>query len=301
MTIWPSPLAPSPLLSRLPLALCPFLVLLLTLPAVASAQVDERIVYASVVDKNGSPALDLSAKDFIVREDGVTREVLRVTRDTEPLQIALLVDNSVAMRNQLTQIRKSAAAFVDATREGVQIALVTLAERPTIAVSYTADHSQLRKAIDAIFAYDAGNYLLDGIAETAQGLSKRTLLRSAIVVLTGLGPELSHRQYTEVLRFFRESGASLHVLQVGMGMGEQGREIALSRATAETGGRYEQVLSVMGLEMKARQLGTELSNQYRVIYARPDRMIPPKHTEVSVRRADLRARGMLMRTDNDRR
>jgi VWFA-related protein len=266
----------------------------------AFAQVDERVIYVSVVDRDGAPAPDLTAKDFIVREDGQAREVLRVTRDTDPLQIALLVDNSTSMRNHLSVLRKSVAAFVDATREDVQIALITLAERPTIAVGYTTDRAVLRKAIDNLFAYEAGNYLLDGIAETAQGLAKRTMWRSTLAVLTGLGPEMSYRQYTEVLRFFRESGASLHVLQLGMGIGEQGREIVLSRGTSETGGRYEQVVSITGLELKARQLGTEISNQYRVTYARPERLIPPKNTDVSVRRPDLRARGKLIKTDKDR-
>lgn len=248
-----------------------------------------------MVDKAGAPVLDLTAKDFIVREDGQAREVLRVTRDTDPLQIALLVDNSIAMRDRLTQLRKSVTAFVDATREDAQLALITLAERPTIAVGYTTDHAALHTAIDKMFAYDAGNYLLDGIAETSQGLARRTMWRSVVVVLTGLGPELSYRQYTEVLRFFRESGAALHVLQLGMGVGGQGREIVLSKGSAETGGRYEQVLSATGLEQKARQLAAEISNQYRVVYARPDRLVPPKSTVISARDQKLKALGMLVR------
>jgi VWFA-related protein len=275
-------------------------ILLLAAPAAVLAQADQRVIYASVVSKDGSAVLDLTAKDFIVREDGGAREILRVDRDTDPLQIALLVDNSAPMRNKLSDLRRTVAAFVDSTREGVQIALITLAERPTIAVGYTADHVALRKAIANMFAYDAANYLLDGIAETSQGLSKRTMWRSVIVVITGNGPELSYRQYTEVLRFFREGGAALHVLMLGMEGGRMGREIVLGKGTSETGGRYEIVLASSGLELKAKQLATEISNQYRIIYARPDRLVPPKHTEVSVRRPDLRARGMLMKTDKER-
>lgn len=287
------PLAPYPFrfAGRLLLALA----IISSATATTSAQVDEQVIYASVVDKAGSPVLDLTAKDFIVREDGQAREVLRAARDTDPLQIALLVDNSASMRDRLTLLRKSVAAFVDATREDAQIALITLAERPTTAVGYTTDRGALHKAIDKMFAYDAGNYLLDGIAETSQGLAKRTMWRSVVVVLTELGPELSYRQYTEVLRIFRESGAALHVLQVGMGIGGQGREIVLSKGSAETGGRYEQVLSVTGLEQKARQLAAEISNQYRVVYARPDRLVPPKTTVISARDTALRARGMLVR------
>ena len=263
----------------------------------AYAQADERIIYTSVVDKNGEPVLDLTVKDFIVREDGQAREVLRVARDTDPLQIALLIDNSVAMRPRLSLLRKAVAAFIESTREDVQLALITLAERPTILAGYTNDRVALRKAAEGMFAYDAGNYLLDGIAETSQGLAKRTMWRSAIAVLTGVGPELSYRQYTEVLRFFRAGGASLHVVQLGAEIRDQGREIVLSRGTSETGGRFEEVLSPTSLELKSRQLATELSNQYRVTYARPSRMVPPSKTEVSVRRSDLRARGMLLKTD----
>ncbi len=277
-----------------------FLALLFASPVVL-AQVDERVLYSSVTQKNGEPVLDLATRDFIVREDGQTREVLRVARDDDPLQIALLVDNSAPMRSRLPQLRKSVAAFIDATRQDVQIALITLAERPTIAVPYTNDRGSLHNAINRMFAYNAGNYLLDGIAETSQGLSKRTMWRSVIVVLTGLGPELSYKQYTEVLRFFRESGASLHVLQVGMGLGRQGREIVLSRGTSETGGRYEDVMSITALEMKSRQLGTEISNQYRVTYARPQRLIPPKDIDVSVRPAGMRVRWMPMKTEKDAR
>jgi VWFA-related protein len=275
---------------------------LLVLAVMATAspaypQADERVLYASVVDKDGSPVLDLSIKDFIVREDGQAREVLRVARDNDPLQIALLVDNSVSMRPRLSMLRKAVTAFIDATREDVQLAIITLAERPTILAGYTTDRAVLRKAADNMFAYEAGNYLLDGIAETSQGLAKRTMWRSAIAVITGIGPELSYRQYTEVLRFFRAGGASLHVLQMGAGIAEQGREIAISRGTSETGGRFEEVLMPTSLELKSKQLATELSNQYRVTYARPSRLVPPSKTEVSVRRSDLRARGMLMKTE----
>jgi VWFA-related protein len=278
------------------LSLCA-LTLFVAAGAFVGAQGEERVIYTSVVDRNGAPVLDLTVKDFIVREDGQAREIVRVARDDDPLQIALLVDNSVSMRPRLSQLRKAVAAFIGATRDDVQLALITLAERPTILVGYTTDRAALRKAADNMFAYEAASYLLDGIAETSQGLAKRTMWRSAIAVITGIGPEMSYRQYTEVLRFFRAGGASLHVVQVGSGIGGQGREIVVSKGTSETGGRFEEVLVPSSLELKSQQLATELSNQYRVTYARPSRLVPPSKTEVSVRRPDLSARGMLLKSD----
>ena len=181
------------------------------------AQADERVIYASVVDKDGAPVLDLTIKDFIVREDGQAREVLRVARDNDPLQIALLVDNSVVDASPAVAAAQGGRGVhrSDARRR----ASSRSSRSPSVRRFSSATRPIARrcaKRIDKHVAYEAGNYLLDGIAETSQGLAKRTMWRSAIAVITGLGPEMSYRQYTEVLRFFREGGASLHVLQVGM-------------------------------------------------------------------------------------
>jgi VWFA-related protein len=290
-------------LASRPSPLTPFFLLaaFLLIADIARAQTDERTIYASVVTSRGEPVLDLGVKDFVVREDGQAREILSVARDNDPLQIALLADNSNDMRTHVPDLRKALGTFVDAVREGVPIALITLAERPTIAVGYTTDRGALHKAVDKLFAFQAGNYLLDGIAETSQGLAKRTLWRSAIVVISGSGQEYSYRQYTEVLRFFREGGASLSAVILGTGNTNAGREIVLSRGSLETGGRYENIISPTALELKARQVAVEVSNQYRVTYARPARLIPPKQTEVSVKRQDLKARGMPMKTEKDQR
>jgi VWFA-related protein len=293
-----------------------FLAATLLSGASAFAQVDERILYASVVDDKGQPILGLNAKDLIVREDGQTREILRVAKDDDPLQVALLVDNSVEMRNKVSDLRKAIAAFISSLRPGVQVALLTLAERPTIVVNYTADKAALLKGVDSIVAYDAGNYVLDGIAEAAEGLSKRPSARSVMVVVTGQGPELSYRHYTDALRPLRESGAALHAIMVtaaniegalhnvehgnpgdsGAGIGGVGRDIVLGRMTKETGGRYEEVLTMSALSGKLQQLSSEISNQYRVTFARPERLIPPKNTEIRARQPNQHARGMLMRS-----
>src|SRR5260221_3259506 len=291
------------------------LLALLFLSAPALAQVDERVMYASVVDNKGAPLTNVTAKDLIVREDGQAREILNIAKDEDPLQIALLVDNSVSMRDTLSDLRRSVAAFISSLRPGVQVALLTLAERPTIVVNYTADHAALLKGVDKIVAYEAGNYVLDGIAEAAEGLMKRPNSRSVMVVVTGLGPELSYRHYSDALRPLRESGAALHGILVtaqnaeeamnaldhgntgdpGAGMGAVGRDIVLGRMTKETGGRYEEVLSMSSLGAKLQQLSSEISNQYRVTFARPQRLIPPKSTEISSRQPNVHARGMVVK------
>jgi hypothetical protein len=53
------------------------------------------------------------------------------------------------------------------------------------------------------------------------------------------------------------------------------------------------VLSVSALTMKLQQLSAELSNQYRVVFASPERLVPATKTEIAARDPKIKARGML--------
>ena len=51
----------------------------------------ERTMFVSAVDQKGEPVGELGPNDFVIREDGAAREVLRVSHATEPIDIAILV------------------------------------------------------------------------------------------------------------------------------------------------------------------------------------------------------------------
>ena len=95
----------------------------------------------------GRPTSDPS--DFIVREDNVAREVLDVGPADDPMQIALLVDNSQAARDDIRDIREALPRVRRrADRRAPravknEIALIALGERPTILADYTTDRATL--------------------------------------------------------------------------------------------------------------------------------------------------------------
>jgi len=70
--------------------------LILSYPATLLSQAIERSMFVSVVDQAGAPVPNLGPSDFLVREDDLSREVLRVAPATDPMQVAILVDNSTA-------------------------------------------------------------------------------------------------------------------------------------------------------------------------------------------------------------
>ena len=279
--------------------------LLLAFTAVARphAQTLQRGIYTSVLDKDGKPVAGLTAADFTVREDNVSREVLRVEPATAPMQIALLVDNSSRSNSNIRDIRDAAAEFIKAvTGTGManEVTLITVADRPTILVNYTTDPAKLLKG--AIFTQpSSGAYMLDGILETAQGFKKREAQRPVMVVIATNGPELSNRYRDQVLGALKSTGASLHIVMVGQPPNDlatdEGRERAyvFSEGPEQTGGRYDNVLAASAMGARLKQVADELTHQYLVTYARPQTLIPPEHVKITAKRADLTVRGTPVR------
>src|SRR6266853_1780711 len=76
------------------------------------AQALQKSMYVSVVNKAGAPVPNLTPSDFIVREDNVSREVLRVAPADEPMQIAVLVDTSQTARDDISHMRTALPPFV---------------------------------------------------------------------------------------------------------------------------------------------------------------------------------------------
>jgi VWFA-related protein len=261
------------------------------------SQATERTIYASVVDKNDAPVSGLSAGDFIVREDDVAREVLRVLPAMEPMHIAMLVDTSQAIEEHMLDVRTALRAFFKQMGGKHDIALIGLGERPTVLSDYTRDAARLEKAIGSVFARSgSGTYILDAIVETSNGFRRRKASRPHIIVYAARGPEFSERYHQSVIDALRESGATLHTLMLtkpGAAMStREEQELAKSVAdgTRLTGGRREDLLTPMALADRLQSLGTELDNQYQLVYARPARLVPPKTVEVASKRPAVTVR-----------
>jgi hypothetical protein len=271
------------------------------------AQAARRALYVSALDKTGTPVSDLAPSDIAVREDNVAREVLTVAPAGEPMQIALLVDNSQAAAPFIRDYREALVAFVDALTSGEQagtrneVAIITLAERPTIATDYTTDRGALVKSAQRIFSStDSGTYLLDAIIETSQGVTKRRSPRPVMVAIATEGPELSDRFYQQVLTTLRASGAALHVIVVGRPTNvSHDRSVVISEGPRTTGGNYDMLLTSTALMGRLKQLATELTHQFRVTYARPQSLIPPERIAVSAARPGLTVRGTPVLADRE--
>jgi VWFA-related protein len=275
-------------------------VVLLRTPS-SDAQALQRSIYVSVLNSAGAPVPDLGPSDFVVREDNLSREILRVAPADTPMNIALMVDTSAASGNNIRDIREAATEFIKSTTgSGArhQLALIGVGERPTVLVDYTSDQAKLLKGIGLIFAHTmSGAYVLDGVIESSNGFKKREAQRPVIVAIATNGPELSNRYHDQVQKALNDAGASFHLIMIGPPPTDvtstEGRErsITFSTATESTGGRYDNVLAASALPDRLKQVANELTHQYLVTYSRPDQLIPPERVKITGKRSDLVVRG----------
>jgi hypothetical protein len=247
---------------------------------------------------NRKPLPTLGPNDIVIREDGVAREVLRITPATSSMPIALVVDNSQAMAPAIADLRRALTAFVTGIDGLGPVTFVTVADRPTVALGYTTSRQELVDAVNRLFhGPTSGATLVDAIGDVAKGIGRRESDRAAIVVVTGEFTEFSQAAYQTVLENLRDSGAALHAVVLTNPAGSFATEEARTRATVldrgprESGGLRIDVLTSQSFEQRLTELAAILRSQHRVVYSRPPALIPPKKIEVSGARREIEAYG----------
>ena len=263
------------------------------------AQTVERVLYVSVWDQaTRAPITGLGPDAFNVREDGNRREVLRVTPATSPMSVAIIVDNSEATTPTIADLRQALTGFVKSLDGLGPVAIITVADRPTILRDYTTNQKQLQDAANKIFAMPgSGATLLDAIVEVSQGIAKRDTDRAAIVIVTGEHREFSNRHYRDVLEALAKGGAQMHTLVLtgpgGSALDDEARNRAsvLDLGPKASGGTREDVLTSQAFDVKLREIAAMLKSQHRVVYGRPTTLIPPEKIEVSATKPGQAASG----------
>jgi hypothetical protein len=188
---------------------------------------------------------------------------------------------------------------------GNQIAVITLADRPTIRLDYSTDAAALSKSVGSIFPQPtSGMTLLDAIVETSKGLERReTTPRAIMVAVFTDGQEFTSTYSKDVIEALQRAKVPLHAVTIGQFPHSEERSLRerslfLDAGPIQSGGQRITMLNPVGLEPALEQLATELLSQYKVVYARPESLIQPSKVRVSAGRPNLVVHGAPARGEN---
>lgn len=257
-----------------------------------------RVLHASITDKAGVPAADLTAADITVREDGQSREIVSIKKAAAPMTVALLIDNSHVIQSMTQELRIGMTNFVTSLLKqspDSTISIATFGDRPTPLRDFTSSAAVLTKDTRSMFAVSgAGSYLLDAIIDATKALKKVESPRKMIVAFVDeSGEEFSNQNRQQVFDAAKASGASVWIV-VLQGSGpatetSEGRDrsAVIGDLPRQSGGATLTIMNKQGLPDKMNHLANLMANQFEITYGRPDALIPPSKLELQIAKKNL--------------
>ena len=279
---------------------------LIGVSATSDAQV-RGYLYASVVDRDDQPVLDLTVDDFIVSVGGTEIPLMSSALDSKPPKIALLLDNSNVMSEAGADpmLREGVTEFLGILSTQHEVGLFTIARNVQTRVDFTMDRQTLRSEAGQVFS-DRGSGLrmmdaLFGIWDERYTVEDTWPV--FVLVLTDgseLSDYISDDQYNRFVNDLIQRGANVHVvLFSGQGalnplnqLGGTQKQYGLS-LTENTGGLYRTINTPTGLPIALTELANYLNQQfeevatrYRILIEVPEEL-SRRGISVEVKREDV--------------
>jgi hypothetical protein len=256
-----------------------------------------RVVLASVSDGRNHPLTDLGPDDFLINENGASREVISVYAADYP--IIVLVDNSADARSDLEPIRGAVTRFL--SRIGQRsVAIGTLANPPAMLTSLEDDRNTLLARLEKLTVSPTTVLMpVEAVAAAAQKVQDLGAPFSAIVVISA-HPIDSAPQNTRLLPVIFDSHAVVHVIsRSSPATAPRGRAYAprlegdlLRDLADQTRGYFTTVFSAASYAVALNALAERLAMEMMVEYLVPPGPLPDGQVQVGVRVPGAHVRGV---------
>jgi hypothetical protein len=246
------------------------------LAAVAPQQ--QKTALVTVVADAGGSVSNLTAKDFVVREDRATREVVGAELSAEPLFITLLVDTTqppmgvLPPTQDLRRALSSFVAIIKGASPTAQLAMMEFAGAAVMSVDFTAEAAPIDSNIQRIFPNrQADAVLIEAMVEAGKKLSDKPSPRRAIVSVDFNSPDTSaERTMRQAAENIRKAGATVWAISIrGAAQSSSNREEVLNVVTRASGGQRLTGVEATGLEPMLKAVANSLLSQYTVTFTRP--------------------------------
>ena len=264
-------------------------------PAASASAQELGVVYASVTDQNGEPVLDLEREEFQITEDGQPVEILTAQTGTEPMKVALLVDNGGIIERQqaINPVRDAIRGFVETLPPEHAVSLVTIGGHIGWRVDFTKDRGEVLESASEMHTDSAGIRFIDGVRETwdrwFNGDEAWPVFVAVLTDANEMSAFMNENRFNRLVVNLQANGVMVHSV-IWSSRPQQttraltGTGLALN-LTTNTGGRYTAIATATAYGRALRQLaadmGThheEVANRYRLLFERPDE----RGTEISV-------------------
>jgi len=268
---------------------------------VVSVDTTEVMFPVTVRDSNGRLVNDLTRNDFRVFEDGAMQPLSDLALRQVPVDVALMVDASSSVANNLDDFRRAAQGFAARLQADDRLSLIKFDDRIELLQDWTKSRFQLQRALtriepgmftrfnDALLLAAKEQFgaagksrravivLSDGI-DNGQGTTSleaalQALIRAQVVVYIVANTEISRAaKRAELDTLLGGSESSVRFNQVNIDRLRLGLQVLdqseqnLAQLARATGGRLYKPLTFDALESTYAEVADELRHQYALYF-----------------------------------
>jgi VWFA-related protein len=253
-------------------------------------------VQFSVTDRNGRFVPSLTAKDFLVQEDGRRQEIRNFARENElPLTLAMLIDTSPSVRPVFDEEKSTAVGFLESILRSKDLALVMGFDRSvTLVQDYTESTKLLKRAVDEL-EIGGGTSVYDAVYLACKEKLGSEAGRKAIILISDGEDTTSKMKFTDALLAAHQSDAVIYAIsnsqrsffpygrKRGGGGPFGGGDIGtLKKFSEETGGTTFVVSNQNSFGKIFDQIARELRSQYSLGYVSTNSARDGKYRQIKI-------------------
>jgi Ca-activated chloride channel family protein len=227
-------------------------------------EVNRVILWVSVTDREDEFVTDLEKDRFELLENGERQTILELVREERPITMAILLDSSGSMREELEDVHDAAQSFVDTLRDEDRAMVVYFDDKVFLIQPLTSDRDELKASVSSTEAI-GGTSLYDAIHATYRTM-RGIQGRKAIIVLSDGDDSSSRFSFRRILQQAKASNTMIYTIGLGAEIGASGRGVL--RDFAEfTGGRAFFVRRAEDLAGVYQRIAEELRSQFYLTYS----------------------------------
>jgi VWFA-related protein len=261
-------------------------------------------VDVKVLDSRDQPLTSLTAKDFIVLEDGAEQDIQVFTSIDTPNNILLLFDRSGSTQDQWTFMQRAASRFIRNLRPQDHVALAAFDEGVMMLSGWNETPAEAERALEELQdrGPGGGTNLYQSLERIIRREFRNTTGRRALVVLTdGRDSQLANLKLLAVSRSFertveRVRSARVPIYFVALNtdknltssnpaFGSVPKEARLRMETLAdvTGGGISFPKNIRDIVEVYDQVSRDLSSSYGLAYTSTHRAGPGQYHRIQVR------------------
>lgn len=232
--------------------------------------VNEVVLYCTVVNQKGQLVTDVKRSDFSVWENDVPQTINSLQHQDLPVSMGILVDNSGSMRDKRAAVKAAALDLVRASNPQDAAFIVNFSDKAYLDQDFTSNIGALERGLSH-FDSKSTTALYDAVVASADELARNAKQpKQVLLIITDGADNASRLSLEQAIRRVQNLGGPV-VYSIGLLFGDDKEESQLAKKSLETlsqetGGIAYFPNSLQDVNEIAGEVARDIRDQYTIGY-----------------------------------